>query len=348
MAECKLCHKELPLISSCLCLCVDCIRHNFSAALPYIQQTHRQARQAFNLPGQIPCDKEGRRCNLCVNACQVNSGTKGYCGLALDSRQEASLSFYYDPLPTNCVADWVCAGSQDFGYKNLAVFYNACSFNCLFCQNWHFRETDLSKKISAQSLAQRVDERTACICYFGGDPTPQLPHSILTSRLARDLHKARTLRICWETNGSLSLKFLSEILEISLESGGCIKFDLKAWSESLHIALCSTTNRQTLENIEFSARFIEKRPSPPLIVVSTLLVPGYIDLYEIEKISQFIARINPKIPYSLLAFYPQFLMRDLPTTSRSHAEKAKEIALKSGLKNVRIGNIHLLGQTYTV
>jgi len=87
------------------------------------------------------------------------------------SPQEAAVSWYYDPLPTNCVADWVCAGGSgtgypqwayqpgaEHGYMNLAVFYEACTFDCLFCQNWHYREQN----------------------------------------------RKRILRTCWETNGSMN------------------------------------------------------------------------------------------------------------------------------------------------
>ncbi|KPK96495.1 MAG: hypothetical protein AMJ95_13950 [Omnitrophica WOR_2 bacterium SM23_72] len=348
MARCRLCSKDSSLTSSFLGLCVDCIRNDFESALFYIRQAHTQARKKFNLPVRIPQDSGGKVCSLCVNACQVKPGSAGFCGLPLDSRQEASLSYYYDPLPTNCVADWVCAGSYERGYNNLAVFYNACSFDCLFCQNWHFREADLSKRISARELASRVDQRTACICYFGGDPTPQLPHSIEASRLALELNKNGHLRICWETNGSMSGQHLKEMLEISLQSGGCIKFDLKAWTEELNIALCGTTNKQTLANFKFISSYIHKRPEPPLLVASTLLVPCYVDIYEIGRLAEFIAGLNPEIPYSLLAFHPHFYMHELPTTSRSHAEKAKQAAQKAGLKNVRIGNIHLLSDDYTI
>lgn len=347
MAKCKLCNKDSPLISYCLYLCVDCIRNDFKSALLHIQRTHAQARKRFNLPLSIPKDSGGKRCNLCVNICQVKPDSVGFCGLPIDSRKEASLTYYYDPLPTNCVADWVCAGSSERGYNNLAVFYNACSFDCLFCQNWHFREANLSKRISALELASKVDEKTACICYFGGDPTPQLPHSIEVSRIALNQNKNRPLRICWETNGSMSGQLLKEMVDISLSSGGCIKFDLKTWTEELNICLCATSNRQTLENFKFISTYIHKRPEPPLLVASTLLVPGYVDIYEIERLAGFIASLSPAIPYSLLAFHPQFYMDDLPTTSRQHAEKAKQVAEKAGLKNVRIGNIHLLGDSYT-
>ena len=79
----------------------------------------------------------------------------------------------------------------------------------------------------------------------------------------------------------------------------------------------------------------------PLLVASTLLVPGYIDAQEVKSIAKFIASIDDSIPYSLLAFHPQFFMSDLPVTSRKHADECCEAA-KSHLKNVRIGNVHLL------
>jgi len=85
---------------------------------------------------------------------------------------------------------------------------------------------------------------------------------------------------------------------------------------------------------------------PPLLIASTLLVPGYVDESEVPAIARFIAGLNPRIPYSLLAFYPQFYLDDLPTTSRSHAHRCLSIAEKAGLKNVHVGNVHLLADDY--
>ncbi len=73
---------------------------------------------------------------------------------------------------------------------------------------------------------------------------------------------------------------------------------------------------------------------------------GYVDEQEVENIAEFIASLDKNIPYSLLAFHPHFYMDDLPTTSRNHAFRCLDIARKAGLKRVRIGNIHLLGETY--
>jgi pyruvate formate lyase activating enzyme len=271
----------------------------------------------------------------------------------------ARVSYYYDPLPTNCVADWFCPeGSSarhpvaaarygpELARVNLAVFYHACNFNCLFCQNWTFKKaTFRGERLSAAALARAAHTRTACICYFGGDPTPQLPHALAVSRLAMAAAQkaGRTLRICWETNGAMQEPWLKPLADTALASGGIIKFDLKAFSEEMHLALCGVSNEQTLKNFARLARRLQERPDLPLLTASTLLVPGYVDLEEVHGLARFVASLNPGIPYSLLGFHPHFVLNDLPRTSRDFAFRARQAALDAGLKRVNLGNLHLYG-----
>lgn len=368
MAKCVNCGKRSNLISGSLGVCLDCIRKDFSKVFPHIQRVHVKSRMEFDLPTEPPKDPQGVVCNLCVNQCKIPEGGKGYCGLRKNTdgklrgggKDEGNLGWYYDHLPTNCVANWVCAGGSkagypkfshspgpEYGYKNLAVFYQACSFNCLFCQNWHFRKDTYSKKkTTARQLADYVDEKTSCICYFGGDPTPQIHHAIATSEAALNKNKGKTLRICWESNGAMNPPLLEKMADLSLKSGGCIKIDLKTYHENLNIALCGVTNKRTLSNFEMLSEIAKTRPDPPLLVVSTLLVPGYVDQEEVSEIAKFIAGLNKDIPYALLGFHPQFYMSDLPTTSRKHARECEVAAKRAGLHHVRIGNVHLLGDAY--
>jgi len=198
------------------------------------------------------------------------------------------------------------------------------------------------EKIPIKKLIADVDAKTSCICYFGGDPTPQLPFTLEASQRALEKKRGQILRICLETNGSMNWNLLERMINLSLPSGGCIKFDLKAVDENLHIALTGVTNRRTLENFYKAGEMIGKRPKVPLLVASTLLVPGYIDEEEIRLIAKFIALINPEIPYSLLAFYPHFYMKDMPLTPKTLAQKCLKAAQEAGLKNVRLRNVHLL------
>jgi pyruvate formate lyase activating enzyme len=127
-----------------------------------------------------------------------------------------------------------------------------------------------------------------------------------------------------------------------MESGGCIKIDLKAWNEGLHLALTGVTNRQSLANFRWLARQLAPRLEPPPLIASTLMVPGYIDAQEVSSIAGFIASLNPGIPYSLLGFHPEYRMTDLPRTSRILARDCLEAAKQAGLLRVKIANAHLL------
>ncbi len=368
--RCRICGVESILINSTLGVCLDCIRSGREGVEERIVEAHRLSRGPYGMPPLPPRDSGGVLCPLCGNRCMIPDGGVGYCGLsqnrdgrlvrAAGTASRAVVEWYYDPLPTNCVADPVCPArgygyprysyrpGPEYGYYNLAVFYGACSLDCLYCQNWHYRERAARRSplMSAEELASKVDERVACICYFGGDPSAQMPHALETSRIALEENRGRILRICWESNGMVNPVFLERAVEYSLVSGGIFKFDIKAWSPRLYKALTGVDGRLVFENFRRAARRFEERPEVPLVVASTLLVPGYVDVEEVRGIAGFIADQNPDIPYILLAFHPDYLMDDLPPTSRRHMDEAVKAAKEEGLTRVYIGNPHLLGPWY--
>ncbi|UCG91241.1 MAG: radical SAM protein [candidate division WOR-3 bacterium] len=344
--RCRHCNTE-ALISKTLPYCPACIREKFDELRPAVMKIHFRTRADFGLPEVIPHDESGKRCRVCVNDCLIGEGKSGYCGVRRNEGNKivgpqkdwAYLDWYHDPLPTNCVADWVCAGSHDHGYKNLAVFYEGCTFNCLFCQNWHYREK--KTRTTVQDLARAADPLTGCICFFGGDPTPFAVHSIAVAKEIREKRR-RKLRICWETNGSASPAFMEQWVDIALKSNGCIKIDFKTFSDELNIALCGSSNRNTKENIKLVAEYIGERAKLPILMLSTLLIPGYIDEHELVMMAKFISSVNKNIPWSFLGFYPHFYFRDLPCTSRKQADLALKIAQDYGIEKTHIGNVHLL------
>ncbi len=352
--RCALCGRTSRLIAVQLSVCRECLRARPEEALAYAAQAHAEGRRLFGLPEEAPRAADGVRCGLCARNCVIGEGQRGYCGLRTmqegrlvhlaGTPKRGVLHWYRDPLPTNCVADWVCAGHEKYGDHNLAVFYCSCTFDCLFCQNYHYREVDpvRSEGVSAQELANAANPRTFCVCYFGGDPASQMAHALASGRLLAQ----RGVRICWETNGSAHPKLMDRAVELALQSGGTVKFDLKAFDPTLHRALTGADHQRTLENFARAASRIGERPNPPLMVASTLLVPGYVDAEEVSRIARFIADLDPTIPYALLAFAPHFLMPDLPRTSVRHAQEAEAAARAAGLTNVRVGNRHLLSREY--
>ena len=366
---CKLCGKEGAPVAGILGVCRECMIRHWDEAKPFVEIGRKQSREEFDLPQKKNLsggggDRNLVSCEECVNQCKIPPGNMGFCAMKdnrsgrlhhiAGSQSQGFVDYYYDPLPTNCVAAWVCGergrtktrlilptAAQD---KNLAVFYQSCTFDCLFCQNWQYRiDLRTPRRLSAAELAAAVDSHTRCVCYFGGDPASQMGHCIAASRIIME-RKEGKVRICWETNGSSHPQLMRKAAEIALATGGTVKIELKAFTPEIHYALTGCSNSHTLENIRMLAAMTKERPDSPLLCVSTLLVPGYISSIEVGLIARFLAECDPGIPLALLAFYPTHLFPDLPVTSREHAEKAEAAAREGGITNIQIGNLHLLSR----
>lgn len=366
--RCEICGKESADISAVLRVCGDCVRERFEEAKPYLEAAHASVRKRYGLPPKAPKDSNGIQCESCGNKCKIPTWGIGFCGVVenvggklvrkFGSPDRGLVSWYYDPLPTNCVAAPFCAGSAgagypkwcrtprgDIGYNNLSVFLGSCTYSCLFCQNYSFREMTVcgAPTMSATQLAEKANEDVGCICYFGGDPASQMPFVIKSAELAlAEAKENRLLRVCLETNLSMNLRALERFGELSMESGGGIKADLKCWSSEILYALSGIEHRAAYENFKWLGKRHHERPEVPFARASTLLVPGYVDDEEIRAIASFIADLDPTIPYSLLAFHPLYYMDDMPYTKREDAERYVRICKEEGLQRVRIGNPWLL------
>ncbi len=365
---CSICGTRSRLISEAIGVCVKCLRNRSEEALRIVEEKHARSRKLFGLPAKPPRTSGGIRCVICSNECVIGEGERGYCGLRkniggkIDSivdSEHGLLHYYLDPHVTNCCAAWFCpAGTgagypryavrsgAEYGYYNLALFFYGCNFNCLFCQNWTHKKIEEGKLVSVDELVEKtlLNQRITCWCWFGGSPEPQLPFAINASRrILEEKPKSRVMRICFEWNGSGNPALVKRAAELSYESGGNIKFDLKAFTPSIHKALTGQDNKQALHNFEMIYReFYERRREVPVLTATTLLVPHYVDAEEVEKIAEFIADLSPDIPYSLLIFHPDFMMSDVTVTPRRQVEECYKAASKH-LKNVNIGNISLLG-----
>ncbi len=366
---CEICGEESPKISDVLSLCLDCIREYPEKALNISDRVHAKTRAEVGLPESIPEDESGVRCSYCSNHCKIPKDEAGYCNLSKNvddglSREygtdtKAIGSWYKDRHPTNCVASWYCAGGTgvgypeysksldgDRGYTSAALFLGTCSNHCLYCQNKNWRKIASEHRpiLKTDILVNELisDDFITCLCWFGGSPEPQSPFVYEVSRRIHENTQNRIFRICLEANGNFKWPWLKKIADISMKSGGGIKFDLKTHDEDLNRVLSGVSNKATFENFKKLGEYHKKREELPFLRASTLLIPGYVDIEEIRKIANFISSVDPSIPYSLLAFHPDHLFDDMPVTSKELAEKAEKTAEKEGLKHVTIGNKHLL------
>ena len=369
MGECRVCGRSSPLISSRLGVCPDCLRQGRGGGLA--RALHKRVRESLGLPGEAP--RGPVKCPVCGRGCGLGEGLIGYCGVrtlsnravvhVVGSPDRVPGLYYYDPHPTNCVAGPVCPAATGIGYPeyalspegergylNIAVFYGGCNLDCLYCQNWEHKLMAVrgDRLLSIEDLVEAVNERTTCVCFFGGDPGPFATHALRAAEAmlerARELG-LRVFRVCWETNGLWSPPLWRRAVRLSLETGGIVKVDMKAWNPHIFEALTGASPEHLKiikENVAYAARLLKRRPEPPLLVVSTLMVPGYVGPEEVEGIACFLAGLDPDIPYVLLAFHPDHVLSDLPPTPREVAERAVGAAKRCGLRRVYVGNEWLL------
>ena len=343
MIRCLLCGKK-PAAAS-ITICADCVRGFQDRKKLYM--LHHPFRRKYRLPLEIPRSERGISCRLCVNRCSMGQGSTGYCGLRtnqggyIQERMEegsALLHAYQDMLPTNCCASWFCRGSHEKGY-NLAVFFYGCNFDCLFCQNASHKLLDSAPSMTEEELVRKaLEEKVRCVCFFGGSPEPQLPFAL---RVAQRVHveSGGKKHICWEWNGAGRPDLVRKAVDISIQSGGTVKFDLKAFNPNLHAALCGVDRNQTYRNFTLAAEMCREYEN--VLNATTLLVSHYVDSQEIRKIAAFIADLDSRIPYSLLVFHPDFCLEDLPVTPREQVFECYDEA-NLLLERVHIGNRELL------
>ncbi len=364
--HCSVCKREVP-VASVLPVCVECLRADKPEAENIIHQAH-QWRSKIGLPVFPPQSTTGVKCTVCANDCTIPEGEQGYCGLRSNnggkleswvSATQALMHYYLDAHVTNCCASYFCPAGigvgypqvayrqgPELGYANLAVFLYGCGFSCLFCQNISHKQVERGRLIDTDHVVNVIQEnrQISCVCYFGGSPEPQLPFIIRLMEKCKDSFNGRILRQCLEMNGNAKPSLMRKAGLLVVESGGIVKFDLKAYSPSLNRALCGVSNEVTLKNFTMLAETLafENRSYPPLMA-TTLLVPYYVDEFEVSQIAKFIKELNqPSIEYSLLVFHPQHLMRDLPITPLAQAQRCYDAA-REHLEKVHIGNLDLLG-----
>jgi pyruvate formate lyase activating enzyme len=271
------------------------------------------------------------------------------------------MDYYFDPHITNCCASYFCPGGTgigypklahlpgpEYGYANLSVFFYGCGFDCLYCQNAAHKQLGEAEGIGIDQFIALVEgnPRVSCICYFGGSPEPQLPFAIRAMEVCQERFRDRILRQCFEMNGNANSSLLRRAAILAAQTGGILKFDLKAHSDSVNRALSGVSNQASLRNFAMLADTLPFDDStyPPLMA-TTLLVPYYVDEEEVGSIAQFLKSLNqPTLEYSLLIFYPKHLMTDLPVTPLEQAQRCYDAA-KRYLKKVHVGNLGLLGDT---
>lgn len=225
------------------------------------------------------------------------------------------------------------------GLKSAVLFFKGCNFRCKGCLrktikfDCHLNEEIKVDKIrflrinEIVDILSQVDLKT--LVFEGEEPTVDKNLGNLCKAIDNKLNVDKILI----TNGYIMPPLCFEVVEISI----------KAITKKIHEYYTGRSNDRVLENFrkcyELGAN----------LMAETVYIPNLVDLDEIDKISRFIASVDPLIPLRIDAYWP--VVKELPWRSPRREEilKAVEIA-KRHLKNVKYltSEFETIGKVYSL
>lgn len=115
--------------------------------------------------------------------------------------------------------------------------------------------------------------------------------------------------------------------------------DIKAYDDRVHKKLTGVSNKRILE---LPAEIVDRGF---VLEVLTLYIPGWVETDQIRRIAELLAEVDPKIPFTILAFFPEYKMRDVPPPTLAQMLEAFRAARDCGLKNIKLGNVGVFART---
>ncbi len=273
------------------------------------------------------------RCEICANYCKISEGNVGVCkqhknvnGELFDLSYGIISSLSPDPIEKKPLNHFMP------GTFTYSIGGFGCNMTCLHCQNYiisheyeKFRE---GIKILPETIVENALKfNCKSIAWTYNEPTIHLPFNKKTSLLA----KTKNLKVIYVSNGYMSTQSIEEILTFV----DAFNIDLKSMSEKFYKKVCGADLDIVLDNLK--RIYLEGRH----LEVTNLIINDYNDsIKEIEQLCDFVAdELSVDVPLHFSRAFPYYKMREIEPTNRDILYKAREIALKKGIKNVYLGNI---------
>ncbi len=279
---------------------------------------------------------DGRvQCDICPRACKLREGQRGLCFVRAREGDEIVLTTYgrssgycIDPIEKKPLNHFLP------GTPVLSFGTAGCNLACKFCQNWDIsksREMDtLMDQASPEAIAEAA-VRLGCrsVAFTYNDPTVFHEYAIDVAQACRE----KGIRSVAVTAGYVCPEPRAEFYRHM----DAANVDLKAFSERFYHEVCAAHLEPVLDTLVYL-----RHETDVWFEITTLLIPGENDSEEeIEAMTEWVVeRLGPDVPMHFTAFHPDWKMMDKPPTPPATLTRAREIALRNGVRYAYTGNVH--------
>jgi len=209
-----------------------------------------------------------------------------------------------------------------------------CNLACSFCQNWDIsksREIDtLADSASPEGLAETA-ARLGCrsVAFTYNDPVIFHEYAIDVAQACRE----RGVRTVAVTAGYVCAEPRREFYRHM----DAANVDLKGFTDEFYRRLAKGELQPVLETLEYL-----KHETTVWFELTTLVIPGWNDgEAELNQMTQWVVEhLGPDVPMHFTAFHPDWRMLDVPPTPGRTLTRAREIAIRNGVRYAYTGNVH--------
>ena len=265
-------------------------------------------------------------CTLCAHRCRIPMGKPGLCMVRTNDNGSARLPYYaevsalhVDPIEKKPLYH------LHPGAMLLSLGFLGCNFRCPFCQNYSISQSTRAATrtvLPAEVPALVRDSDALGVAYTYNEPTIHFEYVMEAADAVRDAGFGNVL----VTNGHLTRRPARELL--AKMDGANV--DLKSFSADFY-------RKELRGSLEAVKDFIAIAAELTHVEVTTLLIPGRNDSDdELKAIAEFLASVDPSIPFHLSAYYPTYRY-EVHATPPATVERARQIAADR-LKHVYLGN----------
>jgi pyruvate formate lyase activating enzyme len=279
---------------------------------------------------------DGRiQCDVCPRACKLREGQRGVCFVRGRVDDQVVLATYgrssgfcVDPIEKKPLNHFLP------GTSVLSFGTAGCNLACRFCQNWDIsksKETDrLSDGAAPDELARAaLDLGCASVAFTYNDPTIFLEYAIDIADACHDVGVKAVAVSAGYINDEARRDLYAHI--------DAANIDLKGFTQEFYKHVAMGDLQPVLDTLTYL-----RRETDVWFEITTLLIPGKNDSDdELDAQTRWIANeLGTDVPLHFTAFHPDYRMLDTPPTPPSTLRRARDIALRNGLRHVYTGNVH--------
>jgi pyruvate formate lyase activating enzyme len=280
--------------------------------------------------------EDGRiQCDLCPRFCKLHADQRGLCFVRQNLDDEIVLTTYgrssgycIDPIEKKPLNHFLP------GTPVLSFGTAGCNLACKFCQNWDIsksREIHTLADEASPELIARAAEKLNCrsVAYTYNDPVIFHEYAI---DVARACHE-KGIRSVAVTAGYVCPEPRKEFYQYM----DAANVDLKAFTEDFYHKITGSHLAPVLETLEYI-----RHETGTWLETTTLLIPGKNDSEkELDEMTGWVVdKLGPDVPMHFSAFHPDWKMMDVPPTPKETLVRAREIAMRNGVRYAYTGNVH--------